>query len=61
LFDEPIERCNAIVGFTAAEDSGVMRLEGSEIGPGAATKVLVLLAPAAMRGSRRDLGITAKT
>jgi hypothetical protein len=35
-------RCNAILGFTAAEDSGVVHVQGGDIGSGAATKVLML-------------------
>jgi hypothetical protein len=49
LIDQSIEGCNAVFGFTAAEDSSVVHVQGSDIGPGATAKVLVL----DRHGSRR--------
>ena len=64
LFDEPIKRCNAIWGFTAAEDSGVVYIECSDIGPGAAAKVLMLdpqgsVRPAGLGGMLAPAGLNA--
>ena len=42
LFNQPIERGNAILGFTAPEDSSVMHIQCRDIAPSTATKVLVL-------------------
>jgi hypothetical protein len=65
LFDKPIKGCNAILDFTAAEDSGVVHVECSNIGPGAATEVLVLdtlgsMRPAVLRGMLATAGLNAR-
>src|SRR5438067_2670965 len=49
LLDEPVERCDAILGFAATEDSGPVDVQRCDVGPGAATEVLVL----DMHGSAR--------
>jgi len=49
LIDQSIEGCKAVLGFTAAEDSGVVHVQCSDIGPGATTKVLVLDTHGSMR------------
>lgn len=41
LVDQSIKGCDAIFGFTTAENSGVMHVEGGDIGPGAAAKIFV--------------------
>ena len=41
LLDESVKRFNAIARFTAAKDSGAVDIQGSNIGPGAATEVLM--------------------
>ena len=52
------------MGFTAAEDSGVVYIEGSDIGPGAAAKVLMLdphgsVRPAGLSGMLAPAGLQA--
>ena len=42
LFDEPVKRGDAIPGFTAAKDAGMVDIQGGDISPGAAAGVLVL-------------------
>jgi hypothetical protein len=42
LLDEAIKRIDAILGFAATEDSGVMDIQTRKIGPGAAAGVFVL-------------------
>jgi len=42
LLDEAIKRIDAILGFAATEDSGVMDVQPRNIGPGAAAGVFVL-------------------
>jgi hypothetical protein len=41
LLDKPIKGSNAILGFAAAKDSGVVDVQGGDIGPGTAAEVLV--------------------
>ena len=47
------QRGNAILGFTAAKDWGVVYIAGSDIGRGAAAKVLML----EPQGSVRPAGL----
>src|SRR5215470_7677364 len=42
LLDEAIKRIDAILGFAAPEDSGMMDIQTRYIGPGAAAGVFVL-------------------
>ena len=42
LFDKPVKRGDAILGFTAAKDAGMVDVQGGDISPGAAARVLVL-------------------
>jgi hypothetical protein len=42
LFDQPIKRCDAIFGFAAAEDFGVVDIQRTEIHPGPAAFVSIL-------------------
>src|ERR1043166_9180240 len=41
LFHQAVERCDAIVRLATAKDSGVMYVQCSDIGPGAAAEVFV--------------------
>jgi hypothetical protein len=41
LLHQPVERCDAILGFTTTEDSGVVHVKRGDVGPGAAAKILV--------------------
>src|SRR5262249_7563643 len=50
-----VEGCDAILRFVASEDSGVVHIQCGDVGPGAATKVLVFdmhrsAWPAVLRG-----------
>jgi hypothetical protein len=42
LFDEPVKRGDAILGFTAAKDTRMVDVQSGDISPGAAAGVLVL-------------------
>jgi len=42
LLDQAIKRRDAVFGLAAAEDSGVMYVERGDVGPGTATKILML-------------------
>ena len=53
MFDQPVKRSDARSRFAAAEDAGVMDIQGGDVGPRAATDVLVLDAHGAMRLRRR--------
>src|SRR5260370_32176405 len=64
LLDEPVKRCDAILRFTAAKDSGVADIQPGDIGPGAAAEVLVLdmhgsVWPAGVRGMLAAAGLNA--
>jgi hypothetical protein len=49
LLDESVKGCDAILGFTAAKNSGSVDVQCREVGPRTAPKVLVL----DMQGSAR--------
>jgi hypothetical protein len=49
LFDKPVKRSDARGRFAAAEDAGVMDIQGGDVSPGTAAGVLVLDEHGAMR------------
>src|SRR5713101_6964303 len=64
LLDQPVERCDAILRLTAAEDSGVVYVQRGEVGPGTAAEVLMLDAhgsagPASLRCMLTATGLNA--
>ena len=41
LLSQPVERCDVILRFAAARDSGVMHIPRGDVGPGTAAELLV--------------------
>ena len=39
LLNQPVERCDAILRFAAAKDSGVVHIQCGDVSPGIATEV----------------------
>jgi len=64
LLDQPVKGRNAVFEFAAAKDSGVVDVQGGDIGPGTATEVLVFDThgcawPAGLRGVFAAAGLDA--
>src|ERR1700689_1091191 len=52
LFDQPTERCNSVLGFTPAENSGMVDVQSAEVNPGSAALVAILDASRTTRFAR---------